>query len=144
MHLFCPGEPLSFVHPLIRQAVERSISPLAWGQEHARAAQVLDGDGQPEEVVAPHLLAAPAQADPRTVDDSPRRRAQGAGQRRGEQRRRPAAPGAGGGRRGGLTESLLAELAQAEVQAGLPEAAGRLGDAIEPCARSPASAPSWR
>jgi DNA-binding CsgD family transcriptional regulator len=132
MHLFCPGEPLSFVHPLTRQAVERSISPLARGHEHARAAAILDADRQSEEVIAPHLLAAPAQADPRTVAilRAAARKALGSG----------AVASAVGLLRRALREGapedradLLAELAQAEVQAGLPEAAARLGDAIEVC-----------
>jgi DNA-binding CsgD family transcriptional regulator len=132
MHLFAPGEPLSFVHPLIRQAVERSISPLALGQEHARAAVVLDRDGQPEEMVAPHLLAAPAQADRRavTILRGAARTALASG----------AVSSAVGLLRRALEEGpredrgdLLAELAQAEVHAGLPEAAARLSDAIALC-----------
>ena len=99
MHLFCAGEPLSFVHPLIRQAVEQSISPLARGHEHARAAQILDRTGSPRRSSPRTCSQRPHRPTPRTVDDSPRRRAQGAGQRRREQRRRTAAPGA----RGGLT-----------------------------------------
>ena len=132
MHLFCPGEPLSFVHPLTRQAVERSISPLARGHEHARAAAILDADGQSEEVIAPHLLAAPAQAAPRTVAilRAAARTALGSGAVASAVGllRRALAEGAPEDRAG-----LLAELAQAEVQAGLPEAAARLGDAIEVC-----------
>jgi DNA-binding CsgD family transcriptional regulator len=132
MHLFGPGEPLSFVHPLIRQAVERSISALAWGQEHTRAAAVLDRDGQPEELIAPHLLAAPAQADPRAaaILRGAARTALASG----------AVNSAVGLLRRALEEGqredrgdLLAELAQAEVQAGLPEAAARLSDAIALC-----------
>jgi DNA-binding CsgD family transcriptional regulator len=132
MHLFGAGEPLSFVHPLIRQAVERSISPLSWGQEHARAAQVLDRDGQPEEVIASHLLFAPGQGDPRTVSilRAAARKALASG----------AVSSAIGLLRRALAESvgegqgeLLAELAQAEVQAGLPEAAARLSEAIAVC-----------
>jgi DNA-binding CsgD family transcriptional regulator len=129
MHLFTPGEPLSFVHPLIRQAVERSISPLSWGQEHARAAQVLDRDGQPEEVIASHLLAAPGHGDPRTVSilraAARKALASGAVSSAVGLLRRALAESAGPGQ-----GDLLAELAQAEVQAGLPEAAARLSDAI--------------
>jgi DNA-binding CsgD family transcriptional regulator len=129
MHLFCAGEPLSFVHPLIRQAVEQSISPLARGHEHARAAELLDRDGRPEEVIAPHLLAAPAQGDARTVEilRAAARKALASG----------AVSSAVGLLRRALEEgskeahgALLAELAQAEVQAGLPSAVARLGEAI--------------
>ena len=130
MHLLCPGEPLSFVHPLIRRAVERSISPLVGGHEHARAAEILAQDNQPEEVIAPHLLAAPAQGDPLVVAilRAAARKALASG----------AVGSAVGLLRRALEEGaradhsdLLAELAQAEVRAGLPEAADRLGEAIE-------------
>jgi DNA-binding CsgD family transcriptional regulator len=132
MHMFCPGEPLAFVHPLIRQAVERSISPLSWGQEHARAAQVLERDGQPEEVIASHFLVAPAQGDPRTVSilraAARKALANGAVSSAVGLLRRAFAESAGEGQ-----GDLLAELAQAEVQAGLPEATARLSDAIAVC-----------
>jgi len=132
MHLLCPGEPLSFVHPLIRRAVERSISPLVGGHEHARAAEILAQDNQPEEVIAPHLLAAPAQGDPRAVAilRAAARKALASG----------AVSSAVGLLRRALEEGaredhsdLLAELAQAEVRAGLPAAADRLSEAIEAC-----------
>lgn len=132
MHLLCAGEPLSFVHPMIRRAVERSISPLARGHEHARAAEILAQDGQPAALIAPHLLVAPAQGDAHTVTvlRAAARTALGSG----------AVSSAVGLLRRALAEGaredhgdLLAELAQAEVQAGLPEAAARLSDAIQAC-----------
>jgi DNA-binding CsgD family transcriptional regulator len=132
MHLFAPGEPLSFVHPLVRRAVERSISPLDSGHGHARAAAVLDQDGQTAEVIAPHLLAAPAQVDPRAVVilRAAARNALANG----------AAPSAVAMLRRALAEGsrdahadLLGELAQAEVSAGLPQATARLSEAIAVC-----------
>ena len=134
MNLFTPGEPLGFIHPLIRQAVEQSMSPLDRGHEHARAAGVLDQDGQPAEVIASHLLEAPAQVDPRAVAilRTAARKALANG----------AAPSAVAMLRRALAEGprdayadLLAELAQAEVSAGLPQAAGRLSEAIALCDR---------
>ena len=93
MHLFCAGEPLSFVHPLIRQAVEQSISPLARGY----AARARRGDPRRRRTVRGARRAPPAggarpggRPDGR---DPPCRRAQGAGQRCREQRRRIAEPG---------------------------------------------------
>ena len=130
MHLLCAGEPLSFMHPLLRQAVEQSISPLARGQEHARAAEVLDRAGQPAQLIAPHLLVAPAQAIPRRVAilRTAARSAltSGAVGTAVSLLRRALEEGSGENR-----ADLLAELAQAEVQAGLPEAIGRLGEAID-------------
>jgi DNA-binding CsgD family transcriptional regulator len=130
MHLLCPGEPLSFVHPLLRQAVEHSISPLARAHEHARAAEILDREGQPEQLIAPHLLAAPVQANPRVVAilRAAARTALASG----------AVGTAVGLLRRALEEGsredhadLLTQLAQAEVEADLPQAVGRLGEAIE-------------
>ena len=132
MHLFCAGEPLSFVHPLIRRAVEWSISPLARGHQHARAAEILARDEQPEEVIAPHLLAAPAQADPRTVTvlRAAARKALASG----------AVSSAVGLLRRALGEGahedrgeLLAELAQAEVRRVSRRRPSRLAHAIESC-----------
>jgi DNA-binding CsgD family transcriptional regulator len=132
MHLLCPGEPLSFVHPLIRQAVQQSISPLARGHEHARAAEILKQDGQSAELIAPHLLAAPAQADPETVTilrtAAHTALASGAVTSAVGLLHRALDEGAREDR-----ADLLAELAQAEVQAGLPQAVARLSDAIEVC-----------
>jgi hypothetical protein len=132
MHLFTPGEPLSFVHPLVSESVKRSISPLSWGQEHARAAQVLERDGQPAEVIAPHLLSTPGHADPQAVAilraAARKALASGAVSSAVGLLRRALAEGTGDGH-----GDLLAELAQAEVQAGLPEATARLSDAIAAC-----------
>jgi DNA-binding CsgD family transcriptional regulator len=132
MHVFTSGEPLSFVHPLIRQAVEQSISPLARGHEHARAAEILDRDGQPEAITAPHILTAPAAADPRAVGilraAAHAALASGAVNSSVGLLRRALAEGAREDH-----ADLLAELAQAEVQAGLPQAATRLSDAIDVC-----------
>ncbi len=132
MHVFSSVEPLSFIHPLIRQAVERSISPLARGHQHARAGAILDRDGQPETAIAPHILSSPAGSDPRTVTvlraAARQTMASGAVDSAVDLLRRALEEGVREDR-----ADLLAELAQAEVQAGLPEAAARLSDAIDAC-----------
>lgn len=132
MHLFTNGEPLSFIHPLIRQAVDQSMSVLDRGHEHARAATVLHQDGQPAEVIAPHLLASPAQGDPSTVAilraAAHKALTSGAAQSAVAMLRRALSEGSQE-----AYADLLAELAQAEVAAGLPQAAERLAQAIKLC-----------
>ncbi|RKS72585.1 putative ATPase [Motilibacter peucedani] len=58
-----PEPPLGFVHPLVRDAVYRSIAPGHRVLAHERAARVLDERGEPAERVAAHLLQVPARAD---------------------------------------------------------------------------------
>ncbi|WP_433727138.1 AAA family ATPase [Actinoplanes sp. CA-051413] len=54
------GEPIAFVHPLIRAAVEQSAEPGVIDALHARAAGVLQKAGAPISRVVQHLVAAPA------------------------------------------------------------------------------------
>lgn len=129
MHLFYAGEPLSFSHPLVRQSVEQSLAPLARGDGHARAAEILDRDGRPAQLIAPHLLAAPAVANPRAVnilrEAAHEALVSGAPLSAVEMLRRAMAEGVRSGR-----PDVLAELAEAELAADLPVAASRLEDAI--------------
>jgi len=50
------GSPLGFVHPLVRDAVYRELSPGDRELQHARAATMLRDTGAPPEQVAAHLL----------------------------------------------------------------------------------------
>jgi len=63
-----PGDPLRFVHPLVRTAVYRDISPARRSDLHARAAVLLDGQQASPESVAVHLLATRPAGDPHVVD----------------------------------------------------------------------------
>jgi DNA-binding CsgD family transcriptional regulator len=130
VHLFHPGSPLGFVHPLIAQAVTASLSPLDRGQLHRRAAALLLAQGAPEEQVAGHLLASPAGTDPRAVEilRTAARSALATGTAHGaarmlERALEETSPGAS-------DPELLAELAEAESAAGLPRATERLEHAI--------------
>jgi DNA-binding NarL/FixJ family response regulator len=128
--LFYPGAPLAFVHPLIVAAVKASMSPLDRAASHRRAAMILTAAGAPDEQVAAHLLAAPAESDPRAVESlrSAARNAVARG----------AAESAVRLLRRALAEQpqsdaypyVLAELAEAESAAGLPGAVERLEDAM--------------
>jgi DNA-binding NarL/FixJ family response regulator len=130
VHLFHPGTPLSFVHPLTASAVRTSMSPLHRGEAHRRAAAILHDHGASDEAVAAQLLMAPPASDPSAVEvlRSAARKALASGDaesavrmlRRalGEQPAADAYPG------------LLGELGEAELSAGLPQAGERIDAAI--------------
>lgn len=61
------GEPLSFRHPLVRQAVLESVQPRARALAHAHAARLLTADGEPPQRAAIHLLEADPMGDPDVV-----------------------------------------------------------------------------
>ena len=57
------GDPIEFVHPLIRRAVEAGMPEVAVGELHARAARLLWAGGEPPGSVAQHLVASPGSGD---------------------------------------------------------------------------------
>lgn len=57
------GDPVDFVHPLIRNAVEKTLPDVMVGQLHARAAAMLRADGAAPSAVSQHLLAAPGSGE---------------------------------------------------------------------------------
>jgi predicted ATPase len=59
-----PEPPLGFVHPLVREAIYRDISPGERELQHERAAQLLSHAEAPPERVAAHLLVIPPRGDP--------------------------------------------------------------------------------
>jgi len=129
--LLAPGEPLRFVHPLVRGAVYADIPAAHRALQHARAAQLLAESRASPELVALHLLQAPLDASPQTVTTL-RAAARSA-------RVRGAAPAAVRFLRRALQEppapeervELLIELAHAETAAGDPAAVGHLSSALE-------------
>lgn len=56
--------PLSFVHPLVRDAIYRDLAPGDRELQHGRAARMLMDAGAAAEQVATHLLAVPPAGDP--------------------------------------------------------------------------------
>jgi class 3 adenylate cyclase/DNA-binding CsgD family transcriptional regulator len=65
--LLRPEAPFSFVHPLVRNAVYKSIPAQEREAEHARAAEILAELGAPPEQVAAQVLRAPPESVPRAV-----------------------------------------------------------------------------
>ncbi|HEX8741618.1 MAG TPA: AAA family ATPase [Thermoleophilaceae bacterium] len=58
-----PDPPLSFVHPLVRDAIYHDLPPGERELQHASAARMLSGAGAPPEQVASHLLTVPRRGD---------------------------------------------------------------------------------
>ena len=63
-----PGEPLRFVHPLVRTAIYQDIPSALRSELHARAASAIAGLQAPAESVALHLLATHPAGKPDVVD----------------------------------------------------------------------------
>jgi DNA-binding CsgD family transcriptional regulator len=130
VHLFHPGAPLSFVHPLTAAAVRTSMSPLHRGEAHRRAAAILRDQGASDEAVAAHLLVAPPASDTSAVEvlRSAARKAVASGDAESAVRmlrralaEQPAAE---------VYPGVLGELGEAELAAGLPQAGERIEAAI--------------
>lgn len=122
VQLLHPGAPLSFVHPLVRAAVKTTLSPFERGRAHRRAAEILAEEGGPEEQTALHLLDAAPEADPDSVEvlRAAGRKAMASGAAESAVRMLERAvselPDA-------AQPELVAELAEAEVAAGLSDRA---------------------
>ncbi len=59
------GDPVEFLHPLIRHAVEDGLPEVARGELHARAAQLLWQNDELAGSVAEHLVVSPGAGDAR-------------------------------------------------------------------------------
>jgi DNA-binding CsgD family transcriptional regulator len=123
--------PISFVHPLVRDAVYHDLAPSERELQHERAARTLMELGAAPEALAVHLLLVPARAEPWVVE---RLRAAGlAAGRRGD------TDNAASYLRRALEEPapaeqrprLLLELGLAEALLNLPAAAEHLREARE-------------
>ena len=65
--ILAPGQPIDFVHPLIRTAIHHELSEEERSESHRRAAEVIASAGGDARDVAPHLLACPPNGDPWVV-----------------------------------------------------------------------------
>ncbi|MCR1781834.1 AAA family ATPase [Nocardioides carbamazepini] len=65
--ILAPRLPIEFVHPIVREAVRGRLGPAESMRLHERAAAAMSAAGRGPEAVAPHLLLAPAEGRPETV-----------------------------------------------------------------------------
>ncbi|HET8666312.1 MAG TPA: AAA family ATPase [Nocardioides sp.] len=61
--VFAHGDPIEFLHPLLRAAIEADLPDVVSGELHARAARILWYSGGDPGSVAQHLMASPGSAD---------------------------------------------------------------------------------
>jgi DNA-binding CsgD family transcriptional regulator len=61
--IFGHGDPVEFLHPLLRAAVEAELPDVVSGELHARAARILWYTGEDPGSVAQHLMASPGSGD---------------------------------------------------------------------------------
>ncbi len=61
--VFAHGDPVEFLHPLLRAAVEAVLPDVVSGELHARAARILWYTGEDPGAVAQHLVASPGSGD---------------------------------------------------------------------------------
>ena len=125
------GEPLSFTHPLIGAAIRDDVPALARSRAHRRAAELLAADGAPAEVVAAHLLACRPARDADAVAIL-RQAAQHAAVRGEYDAARRFLERALAERPAPRPQAdLRLQLALAQAAVGVPDALGRLTDALE-------------
>ncbi len=129
--LLAPPVELSFVHPLVREAVAGELLPSRRGELHAAAAEMLAEEGAAPDVVAAHLMSAEPYAEGWVVE-ALRRAARGA-LRQGAPdvavpylRRALAEPPAPGERLG-----VLIELGDAEAKLPVAQEHAALREALE-------------
>ncbi len=123
-------DPLRFVHPLVRQALQQDIPAAELATRHFQAAQLLHADGASPERVAAHLLLSHRRGDPWLVEQlrAAAREARGRAVPRSAVqylRRALEEPPSDS-----VRVDLLAELGASEAAAGLPEAGDHFAQAI--------------
>ena len=68
------AERLAFIHPMVREAIAADVRTSSRARLHRRAAEILQADGEREEVIAPHLLQAEPAGDAASARHPARRR----------------------------------------------------------------------
>ena len=128
--ILVPREPLKFVHPLVRQAIQQDIAASEVASRHLDAARLLYDEGEGVELVAAHLLLGRAEGNPWVVErlQAAAREARYSGAPQSAVRyleRALAEPPARSER-----AAVLGELGAAEAALGLPVAAEHLAAAL--------------
>jgi DNA-binding CsgD family transcriptional regulator len=126
-----PGRPLAFAHPVVRAAIYEDLPEGDRARRHAAAARLLRDVGAPAEAVAAHCLAAEPAADPEVVETLREAAAVAFGRGAtdaavGYLERALAEPPDGDAR-----TAVLVDLGRALARSHSPEAAERLGEALE-------------
>jgi DNA-binding CsgD family transcriptional regulator len=129
--ILLPREPLKFVHPLVRQAIQQDIAASEVASRHLDAARLLYSEGEGVELVAAHLLLGRAEGDPWVVERlqaaAREARYSGAPQSAVRYLERALAEPPNRDQR----PAVLGELGAAEAALGLPAAAEHLEAALE-------------
>jgi DNA-binding CsgD family transcriptional regulator len=120
-----------FAHPLVQAAVYEGLAPAQRAGAHSRAARLMADGGAPLARVAAHLLAADPAHDTWAIEvlRAAAREASATGAPRStvsylERAVKEKPPRA-------IRAELLAELGEAQLQAGMPDAARRLREALD-------------
>lgn len=125
------GEPLGFVHPLVRASIHAAIPAAELAEGHSRAARLIADERAAPERIATHLMAGTRRADRWAVKQlrsaASRALSRGVPDAAVGYLRRALEEPVGDEAR---AETLL-ELAEAEALAGRPEAIERLEQALE-------------
>ncbi|MBV8943097.1 MAG: AAA family ATPase [Solirubrobacterales bacterium] len=124
------GEPLSFLHTLVRQALERDIPPGELATRHFEAARLLHSEDAPLEKVVAHLMLSHRRGDAWVVEQlcAAAREARARASPRSAVsylRRALEEPPSGD-----LRTTVLGELGATEAAAGLVEAASHFAQAM--------------
>ena len=129
--LLSPSERLTFVHPVVRSAVEADRPPASRAEDHRRAAELLAEEEAPAERVAGHLMKATRSGSGWVVDTlrgaAHHALAHGAPAAAVRYLRRALEEPPARDRRA----ALVLELGRAEAAAGHPEAVERIREAAE-------------
>ncbi|MDQ4049266.1 MAG: hypothetical protein M3131_07800, partial [Actinomycetota bacterium] len=67
VQLLRPGQPLAFVHAIVRSAIYESLPPAERSRRHAAAARLLEQQGESAQAVAAHLLRTAPSGNQETV-----------------------------------------------------------------------------
>ena len=127
--ILAPGEPLAFLHPLLRSAVYADLPAVECGLLHGRAARLLADDVPPERV-APHLLAAPPAGDPWVVEMLRAAASHACSAASPEPAARYLLRALAEPAPREVRAAVLVELGEAEAAAGAPTALARLEEAL--------------
>ena len=129
--ILADGEPLSFAHPIVREAIYADLPAATRGRDHLETARLLAEGGAAPEATAAHLLQAPRGGEAWVIaalrSAATRAGARGAPDVAARYLRRALEEGAPPEDRG----PILVELGLAATMSGDPEGANRILEGVE-------------